>query len=175
MWFYGLFAASLVSYAIWTWQAHAAVNFSGLHTGNLSEVHEAFAGAQERIDGFLLAHHAFMLASLGVAVTAFSHRRTQGGAMAAAVGLASLEPLIPAALALEAAMTLYLAVQAVLNHMERRTPGALQVAAGFLLFFLGHLSFFLFHQPGTARPPLGDIFALVGIVLLVRLLPRPSA
>lgn len=173
MWFYGLFAASLVSYSIWMGQGHAGVDFSGLHSGNFSEVHGAFAEA-ERINIFLLAHHALMLASLGVAVQAFSHKRTEGTAVAA-VGLAILGPFIPVVLALEAAMTLYLAVQAILNHMERRSPGALQVAAGFLLFFIGHLTFFLFHQPGAARTPLGDIFALVGIVLLVRLLPRASA
>lgn len=178
MWFYGLFAASLVSMAIWTGQLAAAMGdtFSGLHSGNFTEVlgslHGAFAGA-ERINLFLLGHHALMLASLGVAVQAFSHKRA-GGAAVAAVGLAFLGPFILVVLALEAAMTLYLAVLAILNHMERRSPGALQVAAGFLLFFIGHLSFFLFHYPGGARTPLGDMFALVGIVLLVQLLPRPS-
>lgn len=173
-WFYGLFAASLVAYAVWIAQAHAGASFGGLHSGNLSEVHEGFAAGAERIDVFLLAHHALMIASLGVAVQAFSHKRTQP-AVVAAVGLAFLGPYVTVALALEAAMTLYLAVQAVLNHMERRSPGALQVAAGFLLFFVGHLTFFLFHHPGATRNPLGDVFALVGIVLLVRLLPRPSA
>lgn len=174
MWFYALFAASLVAYAIWTGQTHGvAGDVNGLHAGNATEGHGGSAGA-ERINVFLVAHHALMLASLGVAIVAFSHKRKEGAAVAA-VGLAFFGPFIPIVLALEAAMTLYLAVQAVLNHMERRSPGALQVAAGFLLFFLGHLSFFLFHQPGAARSPLGDVFALVGIVLLVRLLPRPTA
>lgn len=78
-------------------------------------------------------------------------------------------------MALEAALALYLAAQAALNHRERRSPGALQVAVGFLMFFLGHLSFFLYHHPGAARTPLGDVLALVGVVLLVQLLPGPSA
>lgn len=174
MWFYGLFAASLVSYAIWTGQTHATdVSLGDLHAGNFSEVHQTFAGT-ERVTIFLVAHHLLMLASLGIAVLAFSHRHAPGASVAAA-GLAFVGPFIPIVLALETALTLYLAVQAILNHLQRRTPGALQVAAGFLLFFLGHLSFFVFHHPGATRNPLGDIFALVGIVLLVRLLPRPSA
>lgn len=174
-WFYGLFAASLVFYAIWTGQTHATVaHGGGLHAGNFSGDHGSRVGAgPERINVFLLAHHGLMLASLGVAVRAFGHRRAP--AIAAAGGLAFLGPFIPVALALEAAMSLYLAVQAILNHKERRSPGALQVAAGFLLFFLGHLSFFLFHSPGVGRTPLGDVLALVGIVLLAQLLPRPSA
>jgi uncharacterized membrane protein len=178
MWFYGLFAASLVAVAIWSGQLHWAAdgNLSGMHSGDSAEahgdMHGAFGGA-ERINIFLLAHHALMLVSLGVAVQAFGHRRIEGAAVAV-VGLAFFGPFIPVVLAIEAAMTLYLAVQAILNHMDRRTPGALQVAAGFFLFFIGHLGFFLFHQPGGTRTPLGDVFALVGIVLLVQLLPRPS-
>jgi len=167
-WFYGLFAASLVFYAVWMGQVAATV-------GDIpfADFHSAFTGA-EHVDTFLLLHHAFMLASLGVAVQAFSHKRPSGPAVAMA-GLAFLGPLIPVVLAVESTLTLYLAVQAILNHRQRRSPGALQVAAGFLLFFLGHLSFFVFYHPGVARTPLGDMFALVGIVLLVRLLPRPSA
>jgi len=178
MWFYGLFAASLVSVAIWTGQLDWAADSvaGGMHASNSSgahgDLHGSFAGA-ERINFFLLAHHVLMLASLGVAVQAFGHRRAEG-ATVAAVGLAFFAPFIPVVLAIEAAMTLYLAVQAILNHMERRSPGALQVAAGFFLFFLGHLGFFVFHQAGGARVPLGDVFALVGIVLLVQLLPRRS-
>jgi len=171
MWFYGLFAASLVPWVIWVANVHAGGH--GDLAGTLGGHHDGSAGV-ERVNGFLLAHHALMLASLGVAVRAFSHRRTPEAA-AAAAGLALFGPFIPVALAFEAAMTLYLAIQAILNHKERRSPGALQVAAGFLLLFLGHLSFFLFHAPGAGRTPLGDIFALVGIVLLAQLLPRPSA
>lgn len=178
MWFYGLFAASLIPWAIWAGQLGAELaDMTTVHSGNMTadlrNLHGGHGGA-ERVDAFLLAHHALMLASLGVAVQSFGHKRREG-AVAAAIGLAFFGPFIPIALALEAAMTLYLAVQAILNHLERRSPGALQVAAGFLLFFLGHLSFFLLHDPGVGRTPLGDVFTLVGIVLLVRLLPRPSA
>ena len=174
MWFYGLFAASLVAITIWTGQLSASIESAGHHDGNFTrhEGHAQFFG-EERINVFLVAHHVLMLASLAVAVQAFGHKRT--GTVAAAAGLAALSPFIPVALAAEAALTLYLAVTAILNHRERRSPGALQVAAGFLLFFIGHLSYFLLHQPGATRNPLGDILALVGIVLLVRLLPRPTA
>lgn len=165
-WFYGLFAASLIPWAIWT--AKVSADLSDIALGDL---HGAFA-REQRVDFFLLAHHALMLASLGVAVLAFGRKRAEGTAVAAA-GLALFGPFIPLALALEAAMTLYLAVQAILNHMERRTPGALQVAAGFLLFFVGHLSFFLYYYAGGGRTPIGDMFALIGLVLLVQLLPRP--
>lgn len=171
-WFYGLFAASLIPWAIWIGQASASGDLAGLHSANATVRHDA--GGAERVDGFLLAHHALMLASLGVAVQAFGNKSRPGAAVALA-SLAFLAPFIPVVLALEAALTLYLAVRAILNHLERRSPGALQVAAGFLLFFLGHLSFFLFHDPGSGRTPLGDMFALVGIVLLTQLLPRPTA
>lgn len=175
MWFYGLFASSLIPWAIWAGRFAAAIGDpTTLHAGNGSSPFDAAYGGGERVDVFLLAHHALMLASLGVAVQAFGHRRKEGAA-AVAVGLAFLAPFIPVVLAVEAALTLYLAVRAVLNHMERRSPGALQVAAGFFLFFFGHLTFFLFHDPDVGRNPLGDVFALVGIVLLVQLLPRPSA
>ena len=173
-WFYGLFAASLIPWAILA--ARLGSDFAGLasdHHVNATSMSSLHRGGMERVDVFLVAHHAFMLASLAVAVFAFGQRR-HAQTVAAALGFAVLGPFIPVALALEAAMTLYLAVQAVLNHLERRSPGALQVAAGFMLFFLGHLSFFLFHDPGAGRTPLGDVFALVGIVLLVQLLPRPS-
>lgn len=178
LWFYALFAASLVSMTIWTGQLALNVgdavggSHSGL-TGSVGQRHSEFID-DYRANVFLLAHHAFMLASLGVAVQAFSHRRVESAAVAA-IGLAFFAGFIPVFLAAEAALTLYLAVQAILNHKERRTPGALQVAAGFSLFFLGHLSYFLLHSPGSARTPLGDILALVGVVLLVQLLPRPSA
>ena len=178
-WFYALFAASLVFMAIWT--GRLAYSASGalddIHSGatniTMETAHEAFATAHA-VDGFLLMHHALMLASLAVAVRAFTHKRGEA-AVAAAIGFAALAPFVQVALALEAALTLYLAVQAILNHMERRTPGALQVAAGFFLFFLGHLSYFLFHHPGAARTPLGDVLSLVGLALLVQLLPRPTA
>jgi hypothetical protein len=163
MWFYGLFAASLIPWAIWAGRLAASIgDFGGMHTGGVTQAWDEVHGATERVDIFLVAHHALMIASLAVAVAAFGQRPPR-------------TTYIPVALALEAAMTLFLAVRAILNHLERRSAGALQVAAGFLLFFVGHLTFFLFHQPGAGRTPLGDVFALVGIVLLVRLLPRPTA
>lgn len=181
MWFYGLFAASLVFMAIWTGQLSAEVagSSAGMHheetSGSFGDLHSSFSSRQE-VNIFLLAHHILMLVSLGVDVQAFSHKREESTAVHSfiLVPLGALAPFIIVGLAFQAAMTLYLAVRAILNHMERRTPGALQVALGFLLFSIGHLGFFIFHQPGAARSPLGDIFALVGIVLLVQLLPRPS-
>lgn len=170
--FYGLFAASLIPWAIWIGQAPVSGDLAAMHSSNATIRH--YSSGPERVDGFLVAHHALMLASLGVAVQAFSHKSRPAAAVAMA-SLAFLSPFIPVVLALEAALTLYLAVRAIINHLERRSPGALQVAAGFLLFFLGHLSFFLFHDPGSGRTPLGDVFALVGIVLLTQLLPRPTA
>lgn len=167
MWFYGLFAASLIAWAIWT-----ARVFAALGDVALEDLHGAFATGQ-RVDAFLLAHHALMLASLGVAVRAFGRSHTED-AVVAAIGLAFFGPFVPVVLALEAAMTLYLAVRAILNHIERGTPGALQVAAGFILFFVGHLSFFAFYYAGSGRTPVGDMFALVGLILLVQRLPRPS-
>jgi len=127
----------------------------------------------EVVNLLLLGHHALLLASLGIAGLAFSAKRV-GSAGVAAAGLAFFEPSILVLLALEAILTLYIAIRAVQNYMERRSPRALQVATGFLLFFIGHLSFFLFHLPGGAGILLGNMFALVGIVLLVQLLPRPT-
>ncbi len=163
MWFYGLFAASLVPMAIWAAQVGESIDdaFSALHSG------------AEVVNLLLLGHHALLLASLGIAGLAFSAKRV-GSAGVAAAGLAFFEPSILVLLALEAILTLYIAIRAVQNYMERRSPRALQVATGFLLFFIGHLSFFLFHLPGGAGILLGNMFALVGIVLLVQLLPRPT-
>jgi hypothetical protein len=164
MWFYGLFAASLVPMAIWAGQSGEGIDdaFSALHSG------------AEVVNVLLLGHHALLLASLGIAVLAFSHKRGESAAVAVA-GLVFFDSFMLVLLALEAILTLYLAVRAIQNYMERRSPPALQVAVGFLLFFIGHLSFFLFHLPGGAGILLGNMFALVGIVLLVKLLPRPTA
>ena len=49
------------------------------------------------------------------------------------------------------------------------------MAAGFALFFLGHLLFFLGHEAGRGRQGIGDILTLVGIVLLVQVLPAPPS
>lgn len=170
-WFYGLFAASSIAIALWMGQLALVVGdasndpFAGLHGAFLSE---------GPVNGFLVAHHVLMLSSLLVATFAFSHVRAEN-AVVAALGVAAFGLALPAVLGVEAALTLHLAIRAVVNHRRRRTPRAWQVAAGFLLFSLGHLTYFVYYQPGAGRNPLGDIFALVGIVLLVRLLPRPTA
>ena len=90
---------------------------------------------------------------------------------AGALSLAWFSDLVPLMLALEAALTLYFAVQALLNHIERRSPGALQVAAGFSLFFVGHLLYFTGHEAGRGHQGIGDVLTLVGILLLVQVLP----
>lgn len=176
LWFYALFAASLVPMAIRTGLLAASVGadlpLGGLHEAR-AVLHGQFAAAQD-VDVWLVLHHALMLASLGVGIVAFQHGRA-APVVAAAAGLAVLAPFLWVALALEAALTLYLAALAVLNHRRRRSPGALRVAAGFALFFLGHLSFFVLYHPAGVRTPIGDVLSLVGLVILVRLLPRPAA
>ena len=167
MWFYGLFAASLVPMAVWTAQLAARLE----PWSNVGELHSRFLAAEES-NAWILAHHALMLASLAVAAQAFGQPRKT---LVAAAGIAFASHIVPAALAIETALTLFLAVQAIRNHLQRRNPGARQVAIGFLLFFIGHLTVLLFHHPGGARTPLGDLLALIGLVVLVRLLPRPTA
>ena len=173
LWFYGLFAVSLVPMIVWTARLAAAVGGS-LESGfphNAGGLHGQFAEAGA--DSLLLVvHHALMIASLAVAVQAFTPSRPPLVAVAA---LAFIEHTVWVALAIEALLTLYLAAQALRNHRSRRSPGALHVAIGFGLFFLGHLSILILHQPGGARTPLGDLITLVGLVVLVRLLPRPTA
>ncbi len=113
MWFYGLFAASLLPMVVWTWQLAAAVGDT-LDAGSFSHgtgsLHGEFAQAQG-LSFLLVAHHILMLASLAVAARAFSSKRTSS-VMAAAFGLAFLEHAIWIALAVEAVVMLYLAVQA---------------------------------------------------------------
>jgi len=171
VWFYGLFAASMVPMAIHIGQIAASVGDVSLsHWAAGGELHEIFAKPRD-IGALLLLHHALMLASLVVAVAAFSPRRTT----AAAAGLVVLTPVIPAILAIEAGLTLYLAARAAMNHRNRRTAGSMRVATGFALFFLGHITIFLLHGPDAARNPLGDLLSLAGLIILVRVLPRPRA
>jgi len=173
-WFFGLFAASVLLHAVWEWQVGELLQrpfFIAIPPGGGPPRFFQPQG-NENVDLWLVGHHLLMLVSLGVGVLAFGRRRTPAaGVAAAAIGLAWFSDLVPLMLALEAALTLYLAVQALLNHIERRSPGALQVAAGFALFFLGHLLYFLNHDPGRGRQGIGDIVTLVGIVLLVQVLP----
>lgn len=177
MWFYGLFATSLVSVAIWTARLALDVGEAAGFVDGHAQLVEAWGAAlsgTERLDVFLVLHHGLLLASLGVAVDAFRARPAAAAGVAAATLVGALGATVLGALAVEAALALYLAIRAIINHHKRKTPGALQVAAGFLLFFAGHLGYFLFHEPAVARTPLGDLAALLGLILLVRLLPRPT-
>lgn len=191
-WFFGLFAASVLSHAAWELQIGAAMD--ELHRGGLNRTtggnitFEPIPGrgswfwrpaGAEGLTPLLVGHHLLMLASLAVGVVAFARRPVEPDESShvwlpvlPAIGLVWVGQFIPLLLALQAALTLYLAVKALLNHMERKTPGALQVALGFGLFFLGHLMFFLAHRPGQGRHGIGDILSLVGILLLVQMLPR---
>lgn len=167
--FFGLFALAVAFHAVWTWQIDALMEAA--REGR--QVRGVRAAGIERATWALLLHHATMLLALGVAVVAFARKPSRNAAPAAlgVVGLALVSDLVPVALALEAALTLYLAITATLNHLERRSPGALQVAAGFFLFFVGHAVFFVAHRPGETRAVTGDVLTLVGIVLLVQVLP----
>lgn len=175
MWFFGLFALSVFSHAVWEVQIGQALpGGPGGLEGNITfGERDGFLrpSGMEGVSIWLVLHHALMAASLAVGVVAFSRHRPQNTQAAALTPLAFFSDLIPLLLALQAALTLYLAARAWLNHMERKTPGALQVALGFLLFFIGHLTFFLAHRPGRGREGIGDILTLVGIILLVQVLP----
>ena len=181
-WFFALFAVALVLQAVW--QVGAAAGTPAPFGGpSFNATRPPFdrgflrPEGDERVNILFAGAHAFMLASLVVAVWAFGHRRppeegvaTMGAALAFSP-FALVGSLVPLMLALEAGLTLYLACRAFINHVERRSAGAVQVALGFLLFFVGHFLFFLAHQPGTGRSGIGDILGLVGIVLLVQALP----
>lgn len=145
----------------------------------------------ERVNLWLTGHHALMLSAFVVGVWAFGHRRRATppasppiapalltspmmALPAIMAAFAAVGDLVPAMLALEAGLALYLAARAFLNHIEVRSPGAVQVALGFALFFVGHLLFYVSHQPGYGHNPLGDILDLVGVALLVQALPGKS-
>lgn len=197
-WFFGLFATAVLLGAAWQWHYGAPdadpfgagarfVAFRGegnaTAPGNESAFFDQVTGPRgfrphgdERVNVVLAGHHALMLASLVVAVVAFGRKHPPQATVALAaaplwVPFVFIGDLVPAMLAFEAGLTLYLAARALVNHVERRSPGAVQVALGFLLFFLGHLLFYLSHRPGYARTGLGDVLGLVGIVLLVQVLP----
>lgn len=196
-WFFGLFAVAVGLLAIWQMSYGYPRPFPdgagfggrfgppGNETSNQSmpDGPRLVRGGQffrpegdERVNIILAGHHLFMLASLAVAVVAFGRKRpveTTGaaGGAAAVVSFGFFGDLIPAMLALEAGLTLYLAAKSFVHHVERKTPGAVQAALGFGFFFLGHLLFYLSHTPGFARAGLGDVLSLVGITLLVQLLP----
>jgi hypothetical protein len=184
-WFFALFAAAMVLQA--TWQLGAASGtpppFGGPDRVEMNGTRAPFdrgflhPEGEERVNILLAGSHALMLSSLVVAVWAFGHRRPPGEVADTVAPALAFAPfalvgtLVPLMLALEAGLTLYLACRAFINHVERRSAGAVQVALGFLLLFVGHFLFFLSHQPGMGRTGIGDILGLVGIVLLVQALP----
>lgn len=182
-WFFGLFAVALALLTAWTLgystpnrEALTIIPFGNDPSNGTFPGFPRGAGAfeprgDERVNLLLVGHHGLMLASLSVGVVAFGRRHPAEATAAAALGLVSFGELVPTMLALEAGLTLYLAARALINHVDRRTPGAVQVALGFLLFFMGHLLFFLNHRPGFARTGIGDVLGLVGIILLVQVLP----
>jgi uncharacterized membrane protein YfbV (UPF0208 family) len=180
-WFFALFAAAMVLQASWQLGATSGTPppFGGpghADNGTRPPFERGFLRPEgvERVNILLTGAHAFMLSSLVVAVWAFSHRKPLGGTVAPALAIAPFAivgGLVPLMLALEAGLTLYLACRAFVNHVERRSAGAVQVALGFLLLFVGHFLFYLAHQPGMGRTGIGDILGLVGIVLLVQALP----
>ncbi len=185
-WFFGLFAASIALHAVWEYQIGNLLEVNrpvpgtprpGGNETNQSSFDRPFVGffrpeGIERVTPWLFGHHVLMLASLSVAVTAYARRRPEHAtAVVAFSPLLLLGDLTVLLLGMEAALTLYLATRAMINHVERRSPGALKVAIGFALFFLGHLMFFLAHRPGEGRQGIGDVLALVGIILLVEVLP----
>lgn len=187
-WFFALFAGAVVLQATWQLQlgtsgppAFGMHPELGNHTMNPAD-HDLFGPGPfhpegpENVNILVVAQHGLMLASLIVGVWAFGHRRpTESGAVLAFVPFAAVGSLVPLMLALEAGLALYLAARAFVNHVERRSAGAVQVAIGFFLFFVSHLLFYLIHQPGMGRTSIGDVLGLVGIVLLVQVLPGNKA
>ncbi len=183
-WFFGLFATSMVFAALWSLQLIAYASGDGPRFDRPQ--------GRERVTAMLVLQHLVMLASLIVAVRAFGRprlpRTNESQPPTVWLWPLALAPLVvwplaqlrsaigtavPLVLAAETGLTLYIAIRATLNHLERRTRGALQVAAGFGLFFLGQFLVFVLRVPGAARGMLGDILLLIGIVLLVQILPRP--
>lgn len=174
--FFGLFAASVIAHAIWEYQIGQAFTGTRIQEFGNRTPGEGFnlfrPAGTENVTIWLLGHHVLMTAGLAIAVYAFGRKHPEHTQPVAAAGLlVFFSDLVPLLLGLQAALTLYLAVRAWLNHMERKSPGALQVALGFLLFFIGHLVFFLEHRPGRGRQGIGDVLTLVGIALLVQVLP----
>jgi hypothetical protein len=187
-WFFALFGAAMILQSAWQLGAASGTpppfgmpgdhGLNGTFNGTRPPFDRGFLRPEgiERVNILFAGAHALMLSSLVVAVWAFGHRRPPGEAATVAPALAFapfalVGSLVPLMLALEAGLTLYLACRAFINHVERRSAGAVQVALGFLLFFVGHFLFYLSHQPGMGRSGLGDILGLVGIVLLVQALP----
>jgi hypothetical protein len=158
-WFFGLFAAAVAAQLLLT----------ALLLGH----GRAPAGPFLRqLNGLTLLYHGLMLAALVVAVRAFALPWRPPTPAAAAVLLVGRFGLLGLA---EAGLTLYLAVASLVNQRHRRTRGSLRVAAGFLLFFLGQLAFWVFQKTGAIRPYWAEALALGGILLLVASVPRRAA
>ncbi|MES2155215.1 MAG: hypothetical protein V4510_08785 [bacterium] len=182
-WFFALFAGAVFLQAAWQMQLGTPPTDFGpsRHDPAFNVTDREHFGpglfrpeGPENVNILVVGAHALMLASLVVGVWAFGHRRPPAAlTMAAFIPFAAVGEWLPAMLALEAGLALYLAARAFVNHVERRSAGAVQVAIGFFLFFAGHLLFTLLHQPGMGRTGMGDVLGLVGIVLLVQVLPGP--
>lgn len=188
--FFALFAAGVALHAAWQvevgappppgpWGTHAGYPMPSPANATLGpRDHDLFRPeGDEQVNILLAASQALTIASLVVAVWAFGHRRQDGGGPALPPAALAVTPfvvlgtLVPLMLALEAGLALYLAARALVNHVEQRSAGALQVALGFLLFFAANLVIYLAHEPGWGHDRLGDVLGLVGIVLLVQALP----
>ncbi len=127
----------------------------------------------------IVGHHVLLLAALLLGLVAFgtmrrrAHAGTAGAAGAAALALPGF--LIPGATLVEAALSFIIAARSGLNYWHLRRASALRVAAGFALFFLGHLLFYLLRDPSGPRPMIGEVLALAGSIVLVTALPKAHA
>jgi hypothetical protein len=156
-WFFGLFATAVAMQVL----------VSVLLIGHVAGLGTPLL----RITRLSLLQHGLMLAALVVALRAFAApwKGAQAAAPVAAVLLAGRWGALGF---VEAALALYLAIASLVNQRHRRTKGSLRVAAGFLLFFLGHLSFWVFTKTGAVRPFWAEALTLASILLLVTSVPR---
>lgn len=118
----------------------------------------------------VVGHHALLLGALLVALVAFGVVGRRRDSPAAALLLPAF--MIPGATLAEAALTFAIALRSGVNYARLRRRSALRVSLGFLLFFLGHLAFYLLRDPAGPRPLLGEFLALAGTIVLVTALPR---
>jgi len=159
-WFFGLFAAAVAV------QVLVSVAVVGKHA--------TLGSPLLRVARLTLLEHGLMLAAFVVALRAFAipWKPTPAAVSAAAVvGLAQLKLAWLMGL-VESGLALYLAIAALVNSRHRRTKGSLRVAAGFALFFLGHVSFWAFQKAGAVRPFWAEALTLGSILLLVASVPR---
>lgn len=126
-------------------------------------------------------HHGLALAALAAASFAYLRPASlegngHGSVAPAVVGIGALPTIVVASAILqtaEALLALVPAVLAAVNWRRRRTPGSLQVAAGFALLAASHLAAL---AVVVVRPlvlvPVFDLLALAGIATLVLAVPR---